>query len=382
MRELRALVHAARRLRASGEPFLVSTVVGLKGSAYRGLGARMISTAERWVAGSVSGGCLEREVLRKGFWQTSESRAVLVEHDETSDDAAGTGCQGQLELLIERAVSAAESSRGPEAWCEPLALAERCLERELEAVVATIYRSTEPGVKLGDRLAVIDGETKCTFDDPSLEDELVLAARAARERGRAGERAQGFVSADGRVEALIERIAPPPHLFVFGAAHDSAALVSLAQTLGFSATVCTELGLDRAARERFQGEERVLVGPVGEAVAELDRCVEPVAMVMAHHYERDRAAIAALASSKAHYIGVLGPAQRTERMMAELIAANALSAVEVQALRITRLHAPAGLDLGSRTPAEVALSILAEIQSALRGTSAHRLRHKARAIHA
>jgi xanthine dehydrogenase accessory factor len=382
MRELRALVAAARHLRASGEPFLVSTVVNLKGSAYRGLGARMISTAERWVAGSVSGGCLERDVLRKGFWQTSECPAVLIEHDDASDETSGTGCQGRLELLIERAPSLTGPSAEPRAACDPLALAARCLHGETVAAVATVYRSKHPSVKLGDRLAAIESEQVCTFEEPSLERELALALLAVREQGRAGERAQRFVSADGRVEALLERLAPPPHLFVFGAAHDSAAVVSLAQTLGFSATVCAEHALDHVARERFQGEERLLIGPLREAVAALDRCAEPVAMVMAHHYERDRAAIAALASSKAQYIGVLGPAQRTERMLADLVAANALSAVEVEALRFTRLHAPAGLDLGSRTPAEVALSILAEIQSELGGTTAQGLRHKAQAIHA
>jgi xanthine/CO dehydrogenase XdhC/CoxF family maturation factor len=338
----------------------------------------MISTAERWIAGSVSGGCLERDVLRKGQYQTRNARAVLIEHDETSEERGGTGCLGQVELLLERAP---EPGAGPHAACDPLLLAEQCLRDEVVALVATVFRSKREGVEPGDRLVQLPAERRASFDDRALERELWPALSAARAQAGAPDFTRGFVSADGSVEALIEVIAPPPHLFVFGAAHDSVALVSFAQAVGFSVSVCSEQALDRAARERFLGSERVLIGAAREAVAALDRCACPLAMVMAHHYERDRTAILALASSSARYIGVLGPAHRTRRMLEDLLATGALSLAAVESLNGTRLYAPAGLDLGSRTPAEVALSILAEIQSVLNATGAQCLRRKAHAIH-
>jgi xanthine/CO dehydrogenase XdhC/CoxF family maturation factor len=260
-------------------------------------------------------------------------------------------------------------------------LAEQCLRDEVVAVVATVFRSRREGVPLGARLVRLRAERRASFDDPALERELWPALLAAHAQASAKDVTSSFISADGSVEALIEVIAPPPHLFVFGSAHDSVALVSFAQALGFGVSVCSERALDRAARERFLGSERVLIGPVGEAMAALERCACPLAMVMAHHYERDRAAILALASSSARYIGVLGPAHRTRRMLGDLLATGALSPAAAESLQGARLHAPAGLDLGSRTPAEVALSILAEIQSVLNATGAQCLREKSRAIH-
>jgi len=381
MRELRQLVDAARRLRDAGEPFLISTVVAVQGSAYRGCGARMLSSAERWVAGSVSGGCLERDVLRKGFWHTREARAALVTYDETNQERGGTGCQGQVELLIERAPAAEQGSAERRARCEPLALAERCLRDETSAAVATVFRSRRAAVEPGDRLAFIQDERLSSFDAPLLEHELALALNSAREHSGGAELTRGFVSADGDVAALLEIIAAPPHLFVFGAGHDSAALVTLAEALGLSVTVCAEQPLDPVARDRFRGQARLLVGSAREAAATLERCAQPLAVVMAHHYERDRAALAALAQSRARYVGVLGPALRTERMLSDLVECGALDAAASDALKQARLYAPAGLDLGSRTPPEVALSILAELQSVLRGTSAQSLRQKSRPIH-
>jgi xanthine dehydrogenase accessory factor len=381
MRELRQLVEAARRLRDAGEPFLISMVVAVQGSAYRGSGARMLSSAERWVAGSVSGGCLERDVLRKGFWHTREARAVLLSYDETSQERGGTGCQGQVELLVERAPAAAQGSFERHARCDPLALAERCLRDETSAAVATVFRSKRDSVAPGDRLAFIQNERLSSFADPLLERELSQALDSAREHSRGAELTRGFVSAEGDVAALLEIITAPPHLFVFGAGHDSAALVTLAEALGLSVTVCSEQPLDSVARERFRGQARLLVGSAREAVTMLDRCAQPLAVVMAHHYERDRSAIEALSHSRAGYVGVLGPALRTERMLSDLAESGALDAAGIAALKQTRLHAPAGLDLGSRTPPEVALSILAELQGVLRGMSAQSLRQKTRSIH-
>lgn len=390
MRELRTLVRAARSLREAREPFLVTTVVGVEGSSYRGLGARMLSTEERWVAGSVSGGCLERDILRRGMWRTREQRAVLVTHDGLDEDQVGTGCQGKVDLLIERqqpADSAQTALDARHAATDPLSLAHHCLREESLVAVATVLQSSRPGVQAADRMACLGTEQIATFDELALQRELHASLLRAREQGGRGELVEPWVSARGDISALIEVIAPPPHLFVFGTAHDAAALVSLARSLAMSITVWCEQAPDAAVRERFAhfsdcpDEERLLVGPVHEAVRALERCIRPLAIVMGHHYERDRAVVGALASAAARYVGVLGPRQRTQRILEDLAQSGQLTTSATESLA-ARLHAPAGLDLGARTPHEIALSILAEAQAVLHGASTKALRTKALPIHA
>jgi xanthine dehydrogenase accessory factor len=86
MSELRSLVEAARRLRAAGEPFLLATLVSVTGSSYRRPGARLIMARDRWMVGSVSGGCLERDLVRRAWWSTEKTRTAVVTYDSTGDD--------------------------------------------------------------------------------------------------------------------------------------------------------------------------------------------------------------------------------------------------------------------------------------------------------
>ena len=161
---------------------------------------------------------------------------------------------------------------------------------------------------------------------------------------------------------------------MLGTAHDAAALVAVARPLGFSITVCDHASAEPSVRQRFVAAHRYLAGTCAQTIAELDRCARPIAVVMGHHYEQDKQALQALASSRALYIGMLGPRRRTERMLDELCASGV-------AVNPARVHAPAGLDLRAETPLEIALSILTEAQAVVTGADGGSLRDKARPIH-
>src|SRR5437868_1971965 len=103
MNETRAILRAAATLSREGKPVIVATVVRVRGSSYRRPGARMVMSDERWLAGSVSGGCLEADVVRKADWRTQRG-ATVVTYDSTNDDHEGfaLGCGGVVDVLLER----------------------------------------------------------------------------------------------------------------------------------------------------------------------------------------------------------------------------------------------------------------------------------------
>ncbi len=368
MSELRSVIDAARELRARGEPFLSATVVRVRGSSYRRPGARMVAAHERWVAGSISGGCLEREVLTRGFWRTRDAAAVLVTYNEAEDaldDRAGSGCQGVIDMLVERFDPGAP---GPTS-CDWFELADACVQGETEAASITVFRSTLAGVPVGARLTLRDGVVRSTLGHAGLEAELEAEARAAL--AMSGLRGS-YVIERGELDLLVERVAPPPHLFVFGSGHDTTPLVRFAKELGWSVTVWDALPRI-STRERLRIADRYLASPLAEAIASLDRCARPVAVVMGHHLEQDRSALAALLESRARYIGVLGPRRRTEQLLADCNVTDAATRA--------RVYAPVGLSLGAETPAEIAMSILAEAQAVLNDARARGLRDAPGAIH-
>jgi xanthine/CO dehydrogenase XdhC/CoxF family maturation factor len=372
MSELRALVEAARQLRDTREPFLSATVVRVRGSGYRRPGARMLASQDRWLAGSISGGCLERDVMAKGFWRTRNESALLVTYDQAEDaldERSGSGCQGVVDVLLERH---AANTVGE---CDVFAAAERCIRDESVAAMVTVFRSTRADVPIGARWLAQDGELRCTHDTADLgagfarEIETALATCAlpwVTQR----------TAAEGEVEALVECLLPPPHLFVFGSGHDVSPLITLVKNLGWTASVWDALPRT-ATRARLRAADHYLTGKVEDAVAKLERCVRPAAVIMGHHLEQDRASLAALVPSSARYVGVLGPRLRTEQMLADCRAAG----VRATDGALARVHAPVGLQLGAQTPAEIALAIVAEAQAALTSSDASALRSQPGAIH-
>ncbi len=342
MSELRALTAAVRALREAREPFVSALVVAVNGSGYRKSGARMIATQDQWRAGSISGGCLERDVINKGTWYTRNQRAYTIEYDSTEDpdeDTIRTGCQGVVEVLIERHLP--EQSDPADVF----AAAERCIRDETCAAVLTVVRASGE-LPLGARMILQAGEwhtEHAALHDFADEARRALASQSSPHLVKRGE-----------LVVLVECLLPPVHLFVFGTSHDAVPLVAQAKSLGWSVSVW-DASPRSAARASFQLADHYLTGRVEDAVARASRCVRGAAVVMGHHFARDRAAVELLVASSTPYVGILGARLRTAQLLEGIT-------LDEQARK--RVHAPVGLPLGAETPAEIALAIVAEVQHA------------------
>ncbi|WP_394841837.1 XdhC family protein [Pendulispora brunnea] len=320
MRETYAIVAAAARLRERRIPYLVATVVSVQGSSYRRPGARLLITEEGRVAGNVSGGCLERDLIRTGFWRT-RSGPVVIRYDSTDSEGtqAALGCGGIVEILLE-AWNGEDDS-------DPLGLAAEAVASGRRALVATVFRSTDPNVPVGARW-------------PLAPAEIVPEHAASRE----------MHTADGTVEVLVEPIVPPPRLFLLGSGFDAEPVAAAARQLGWGITVW-DPSPSFTSRARFDDVETDLE----KLRTRIDASDRALVVIMGHHVENDRAALRMALASRAEYIGILGPRHRSEKL---------------GPLEDPRIHAPVGLDLGAETPEEIALAIAAEMLASLRRRNA------------
>jgi xanthine dehydrogenase accessory factor len=371
MSELRSLVTAADSLRQADESFLVATLVSVRGSSYRRPGARLLIAENRWVAGSISGGCLERDLVRRAWWCLGDGQAALVSYDSTSDDddlgwGIGLGCNGVVELLLERT--------GPGRPVDPLAFIRGCVRDEKVGALVTIFRAPN-GESLGACLAISADGTFVARSSLIDAQELASLESQARRAFRTPGLAATVTLASG-IEAMIEVIEPPPHLFVMGAGPDAVPLVRAARAVGWTITVWAPQSQRDAARQLAEADH-VRSGAAATLATAVAAAHRPVAVVMSHNAERDSDALAMLLPSTCRYVGVLGPRRRTEKLMATLDAAGRSHSWDA-----TKLHAPVGLAIGAETPDEVALSIVAEIQAVLAGDTAKQLRDRPGPIHA
>lgn len=346
-------------------PYALATVVKVEGSSYRKPGARMLVGALGRLAGSVSGGCLEKDVISRGLAVLLSGENQLAVYDTTDQDdlAFGTslGCEGRIEILIEAVLPGR-----PWPFAE---MVREILQEHRIAAVATIFRGEGScGERVG-QMALFFPEGKMKtfgkFPIPELQEDL------ARVVGTKKSRTQTYVLDEGTVEVLLERIAPPLPLVLFGGGHDVPPLVRLAKELGHRVTV-VDRRIDFADPQRFPGADRVLHARPSEVLARLELEDDAAAVVMNHHYETDAELLGILLGTSVAYLGVLGPRRRTNKMLDELRQGGLL----VTEANLQKMHAPAGLDLGSENPEQIALSILAEIQSTMSGRSGTSLRER------
>lgn len=293
------------------QPAALATLVHAEGSTYRRPGARLLLLADGTRFGSISGGCLEDDVVLRAQRVLASGRSELATYDTTAENdvvwGVGTGCQGVVRIFIEAIPTVRP------AWLA--ALAENLRARRDTALVV-VHGGDQP---TGTRLAVA-----------------------------------GEVSSPATT--FRETVTAPPAVIIFGAGDDAQPLVRLAKETGWHVTVADSRPA-YAMAARFPQADSVLAAPAGELADRLPLDARSFVVVMTHRYADDLALLRALLPRPLAYLGVLGPCKRTERLLAEL----QRSGMTVDDAMRTRLHAPVGLDLGGRTPEEVALSILSEM---------------------
>ncbi len=372
MKELRRIAEAWVDLRRRGETALLATVVETAGSTYRRPGARLLMSQDRWLAGGISGGCLEGEVLKKAWWRTREGPLVLSYDATNTDDEVswsfGLGCNGRVEVLQERV--------GPErTLTHPLDFIVGCLERRTSGVMVTVFRVGRTATaRVGQRLLLDEAGVRSDVKDVALSEKLRADAEAALGSGRTAVHRYG--NAEAAVDALVEVLRPPRPLFIFGNGQDAVPLVRLAAELGFHVTLVANRPTGVPA-DAFREADAVLTATPETAAAKVALTEDAAVVVMTHNLLHDRGFLRFALESECAYVGALGPRARTEQMLAEL-AQQGLVLTEAHR---RRLHSPTGLDLGGEQSEEIALAIVGEVLASASAREGASLRSRAGPIH-
>jgi xanthine/CO dehydrogenase XdhC/CoxF family maturation factor len=324
--------------------------------------------------GTISGGCLERDLARRARLLAQESHhPFLICYETDGEDATeeearpsldpgpSLGCGGRIEILVQRV-----NSENP----GPMAALTAVVRQRTSAAVANVIRTgsteerhrlTGAGItKIGDHPPIGD------IPDPILHAAMqrVIAVESAHHPFQTD---RHTLSAGGWAEVWTEWLSPSQSLVIFGDGHDVQPLVEMAHLLGWHVTVIGTRPAAALGRE-FPQADQVICNPEPSAH---DVPAGSAALVMGHNFRRDARILAELAHQPINYIGILGPRKRTAR----LLAAAGVSVDE------ENIFSPVGLDLGAENAEQIALSIVAEIQAIAAGRSGKSLRTQPGPIH-
>jgi xanthine dehydrogenase accessory factor len=361
--ETRQILDRLAEADRSGERAVLCTVVRVKGSAYRHEGAKLVVVERGDATGNISGGCLEQDVREVALqvMQTGwpEVRAYCSRSDQISAWDLGVGCDGEVEVLIEPAPAPRTEVRAR-------------LDRRTPFAVCTLLPNPlahgvqEPGrLLIVDRQGVVGG-----LGGPQL-----TARATARALEALGAERSTIVQVGDR-SVFVDSLIPPPQLVLFGAGDDAVPLARAGADVGFRVLV-VDRGTAHLAAERFPRAD-LLVGSREDRW--LDRLAlddATYAVVMTHNFAEDQEFIRRLLPSPVPYIGLLGPRQRSERILQNLSQDGVLNEPAQE-----RIYGPVGLDIGADGAEQVGLSIIAEILAFRSGRSAGSLRERRVPIHA
>ncbi|WP_042421160.1 XdhC family protein [Streptacidiphilus anmyonensis] len=367
---MREILPALRRWYGAGAEFGLATVVGVTRSAPRAPGAAMAVGPGDEVVGSVSGGCVEGAVfeLAQEVVRTGQAQQTTFGYSDDDAFAVGLTCGGEITVLVRPVSAALDPAFGAVA---------ASIAEETPVALATVLEAPEDSATpLGAVRAVWPDRVEGSLGSEGLDAAVTADARGELAQGMTAQRHYG---PDGerrmdQVTVFLQSFAPPPRLLVFGAIDFAAAVADLGAFLGYRVTVCDARPVFATAR-RFPPQVEVVVDWPHRflAATQVDRST--VICVLTHDPKFDVPVLEVALRTPAAYIGVMGSRRTHEDRLARLREAG------VDEASLARLRAPIGLDLGARTPEEVAVSIAAEIVSTRWGGTGAALSATTGAVH-
>lgn len=344
---------------ADGADWVLATVVRQLRSAPLTAGSMMAVGRDGRVLGDVSGGCVDAEVhaLASECLDSGRTEFALFGVSDERALRAGLTCGGAIEVVVRPA---------PEPRLAERIATEIAADRPVALVTAL-----DSGISPDRHLVVLTAEVLGTLGDPDVDRAATAAARAARSDAADAEPAVRELR--GR-SLIMQWFLPRPRLLVFGAVAHTESLAVLGRMLGYRVTVCDARPVF-ATRERVPSADEVVVDWPHRFLETLEVDRRTVIVSLVHDEKFEIPLLVAGLHGPAGYVGALG-SRRTQRRRLELLRAAGVGEHE-----LLRLHAPIGLDLGARTAAETAVSIMAEVIATASGRSGRPLAELSGSLH-
>ncbi len=335
MHELKHIVNAQKQARKVNLKSVLATVVDLDGSSYRKPGVRMLILENGKMIGAVSGGCVEKEVLRQAQSVFVDGKSKMM----TYDGRYRLGCEGVIYILL-------EELKSEDGFFKKFDVT---LSNRESLKIQSAYRREE-GVFIDIGSFVdIDGHR------------FPLS---------------GLKELNKPIFEFNQELSPCFKLIILGAEHDAVQLCQLASTTGWEVEVVSGVSEPKTI-QNFPGAKS-FVSSSAESYDFTSIDSETAIMIMTHSFSNDLKWLLALKDSQPAYLGLLGPVKKRESLIAQLLEFEPNISKEF----IGSIHGPAGLNIGSVTSQEIAISIIAEILSVKRNQIPMSLKEKTGNIHA
>lgn len=343
---MKDILPALDRWHAAGARAAIATVIAVRGSSPRPVGARMAVAEGGDFVGSVSAGCVEADVFEEAERVMASGLPTLRRFGISDEQALNVGlsCGGEIDVWVE-----------PDWTIDPGSAAvsdglRRGLVEERDTCLVT---RIQQGVAATHALVLRDGRRLGSTGSVALDDFAAERARSSLDTGVA-ESVELKLLGGAVAQLFLDPYPAPPSLVIFGGTQVAIPLVSFAKRCGFRVTVVD--GRPRfAVAARFLEADRVLLAWPEEAADEVRIDASTFVAVLNHDPKFDEPAIKVALSRGARYVGAIG-SRRTRAQHNEHLREQGVSALD-----LARIHGPIGLDIGARTPEETAISILAEI---------------------
>jgi xanthine dehydrogenase accessory factor len=335
---VREILPELDRWRSRGDRVAMARVVATRRSAPRPIGSKLIVSEQGELAGSVSGGCVESEVVEAAREVLAGGDPQLLTYGISDDLALSVGlpCGGEIDVWVDEPAPELLDELG------------EIVRGESRAVVLT-------DLEEGTSRLVRHGE------DP-IADELIRGGHSK------------VVALEGR-RVFADIFGPPPRLLVYGAVDTADALCAAARGLGWH-TIAADARGRFATPERLPNADEIIVAWPEETLAQVQPDHATAIVVLTHDDKFDVPMLVGALTTEAFYVGALGSRRNQERRRGRLLEAG------VHESALDRINGPAGLDIGAHSPAETALSILAEIMAVRAGRDGGRLKESSGRIHA
>ncbi len=332
--ELKNIIQHYQKREPIAQKAVMATVVALEGSSYRRPGVRMLIYGNGTMVGAVSGGCVEKEILRQAQSVFVDGIAKIMEYD----GRYRLGCEGILYILLE----VFEPNPGflEHFW--------ESIRNRSKLSMKSFYKK-EHGTNSGFGSSFRFGDVELTFNN-----------RTASE-------------ADNLL-CFEEQMQPCFQLVIIGAEHDAVQLCKYAALTGWEVTIVTNPREEKTKKD-FPGIDKLLIVEPESFRPKLDG--QTAVIIMTHSFVKDLQFIKALKDENAAYIGLLGPFKRREKLFDALIEQYP----DISDTFVESIHGPAGIDVGAETPQEIAIAVMAEILAVVNSKDPILLKDKIGKIH-